>query len=526
MKNLKYIILILFVFNISSCDLDLLDTIPTDRITTDIFWQSEKDAIGASTAIYNYLYSQWKINLGRITDEAHCHNGLSNEGYMEAGIIDAENPSTIASVWANYYTGIAAANYFLDNVDKIKTDNPTIVVRLKGEIRTLRAYCYMDLAFFYGDVPLVLKVLSIEEGREVTRTPVTQIWDFIEEELTAAAEDLPLKQDDVGRITKGAALALKARAMSWCGRFQECVDAAEEVMGLGVYDLYPSFQDLFTYDAQNNIEVILDEQFIKTIRPNGIYNLFAPYSLGNPSDGPMVAIKQILDAFEMKNGKRIDEPDSGYDPYNPKDNRDPRLFYSLITLRDTLLNGNIFNPTPGSGTADELDVYSGSTLTGLLPKKYVNIEDLGTNGNGGCNIIIIRYADILLLYAEAKIELNQIDQSVYDAINKVRQRPDVNQPPIINDGKSQDQLREIVRHERYVELAFEGIRFFDIRRWKIVEDVFLIPIKGYTFVIGGNLWTAIDPSFIRYFDPAKHYLWPIPKKERDLNKNLTQNFGY
>jgi len=526
MKNLKYIILMLFIFNISGCEPDLLDTIPTDRITTEIFWQSEKDALGASTAIYNYLNANSKHNYIRITDEAHCHNGLSSEGYIKAGVIDAENPSTILSVWANRYEGICAANYFLANVDKIETDDPALIPRLKGEVRTLRAYCYMDLAFLYGDVPLILEVIDIDEAREVTRTPVDQIWDFIGQELTAAAADLPLTQKDVGRITKGAALALKARAMSYCGRFQECADAAKAVMDLGVYDLYPSFKNLFTYEAENNIEVILDEQFIKNYRSNNMYNKFAPYSTGNPSDSPIVGVKQILDAFEMKNGMRINEPGSGYDPYNPKANRDPRLSYSLYTMGDTLLNGQIFQPQPGSGTADELGVYSGSTLTGLLPKKYQNIEDLGTSSNSGINIIIIRYADILLLYAEAKIELNQIDQSVYDAINKVRQRPDVGQPAIINDGKTQDQMRDIVRHERYVELAFEGPRFFDIRRWRIAEDVLNVPIEGYTFVIDGNLWTAKDPGFVTNFDPTKHYLWPIPKKERDLNKNLTQNPGY
>ena len=129
-----------------------------------------------------------------------------------------------------------------------------------------------------------------------------------------------------------------------------------------------------------------------------------------------------------------------------------------------------------------------------------------------------------MTYAESKIELDQIDASVYDAINEVRQRPDVNMP-LINQPQTQAELREIVRHERMVELAFEGQRFFDIRRWHIAEEVFNVPIAGLTYVNNGQLETIVQPAFVRSFQ-KRDYLWPIPQKEIDLNGNLNQNEGW
>ncbi len=135
----------------------------------------------------------------------------------------------------------------------------------------------------------------------------------------------------------------------------------------------------------------------------------------------------------------------------------------------------------------------------------------------------MRYAEVLLIYAEAKIELNQIDQSVLDAINLVRQRPDVNMPPITSIS-SQNVMRDILRKERMVEFAFEGLRFFDIRRWRIAEDVMPGDLYGMTYTdASGQLQTISKPSFVRVFDKNKHYLWPIPYREIVLNPNLSQN---
>jgi hypothetical protein len=306
-------------------------------------------------------------------------------------------------------------------------------------------------------------------------------------------------------------------------RYAEAAEAAKAVMDSKVFSLYPSYQHLFSYAAENNNEVILDKQFMKDIYFNGVFGLLAPYS--QTADGSFVPLNKIVDAYEMTNGKQINESGSGFDPYNPYQNRDPRLSYSVYVLGSTLPNGNVYNSKPNSGTGDAIGYKPGSTKTGFNIKKYVNKEDFSNPRNSGINIMLMRYAEVLLSYAEARVELNQIDQSVYDAINEVRQRPDVNLPPIVAP-KTQEELRAIVRHERMVELAFEGQRYFDIRRWGIAEQVMNQPILGMTYADNsGNLVTVRDAS-VRNLDKNRDYLWPIPQKEMNLNKKLDQNPGW
>jgi hypothetical protein len=230
-----------------------------------------------------------------------------------------------------------------------------------------------------------------------------------------------------------------------------------------------------------------------------------------------------VDAFETIDGKSITDPTSGFDPYNPYLKRDPRLRFSVYLDGDPLPSGITFRPIPTSGTADAIGSTYIASTTGFNIKKYLNPEDFANPSNSGINIILLRYAEVLLTYAEAKIELNQLDQTVYDAINAVRNKRDDVKLPNITAGLSQSALRTIVRHERQVELAFEGQRLFDIRRWKIAENVMVGPVYGITYVSNGQLVTVQSVAFNRVFDKSRHYLWPIPQKERNLNPKLVQN---
>ncbi|WP_244228381.1 RagB/SusD family nutrient uptake outer membrane protein [Mucilaginibacter kameinonensis] len=220
----------------------------------------------------------------------------------------------------------------------------------------------------------------------------------------------------------------------------------------------------------------------------------------------------------------MNDAGSGFDPYHPYDNRDPRLRFSVYVDGDLLPSGIAFKPAPNSGTADAIGSTYIASTTGYNIKKYINAEDYANPSNSGINIILLRYAEVLLTLAEAKIELDQIDQSVYDAINTVRNgRSDVKLPNIPT-GLTQEQLRQIVRHERTVELAFEGLHLFDIRRWKTAETVMNGPVYGITYADASNkLVTVQVVSFNRVFDKSRHYLWPIPQKETYLNPNLKQN---
>lgn len=527
MKKLKQTTLLTILLGsiFLGCNKDLLNTIPNDRVTSVIFWGTDQDAVLAANAIYSKLpnpdiFTNWDA----MSDIGHVTLGWRDQSIMEKGAYDA-TIAPVLTIWNNNYAAIQAANIFLGNVDKIEAKDPALISNLKGQVRVLRAFFYINLAELYGDVPLITAEISLEDSRKVTRAPVEQVWDFISTELLGAADLLPVTQAEKGRITKGAALGLAARAMLSAHRYQEAADAAKKVIDLGVYKLYPSYQKLFSYEAENNEEVVFDKQYIKNLQSNNIFSLTTPNSVF-PQVNSFVPTKNAVDAYQMNNGKDITDPTSGFDPKNPYKNRDPRLGYSIFVLGDALPNGKIYDSRPGSGTADGIGFSENTTATGFNVKKYVNVEDMGTPNNCGINIIYLRYAEVLLMYAEAKIELNQIDQSVLDAINAVRQRPDVNMPPIQN-LLSQDDMRKIVRHERLVELAFEGLRYFDIRRWRIAENVIPGIIQGMTYNNDADQLVTISiTGFLKIFDKNRDYLWPIPQTERLMNPSLTQNPGW
>ena len=522
LKNIFFLVMTTFLMQ--GCKKDLLNTVPNDRISTDIFWKTDNDATLAANAVYTYMAESAEHFIGWdcMADIVFTNPTGPQEASIKQGQFNALN-SRISGDWNRNYAGIRAANTFLAHADQVQTTNTALINRLKGEVRTLRAYFYYQLAFLFGDVPLVTTEISVEESGELTRTDVNKVWDFVASELTDAATLLPLKQTEKGRITKGAALAIKARAMLYAGRWQQAADAAKSVMDLNNYSLYSSYKNLFTYPAENNSEVILDIQFVQDVYSNNIFQSFAPKSVN--ANSKWVPTKNIVDAYQMTNGLPITDPASGYDPANPYKNRDPRLGFSIFVPGDILPNGKVFNSLPNSTTGDAVGSSFVVSPTGFNIEKYVNADDLSHPSNCGINIILIRYAEILLTYAEAKIELNQIDASVYDAINKVRQRADVNMPAITT-GKTQSELRDIVRQERMVELAFEGQRFFDIRRWKIAGTVMPGKVYGITYKdAGGNLQTIEVPGWTQIWDD-KNYLWPIPQKEIELNSNLTQNPGW
>jgi hypothetical protein len=203
-------------------------------------------------------------------------------------------------------------------------------------------------------------------------------------------------------------------------------------------------------------------------------------------------------------------------------NRDPRL-YATVIFPGAEFMGTVFNPYPGSPTADRLDRSNfNNTETGFVLKKYVDPEDVTQRNNSGINIIKMRYADVLLMYAEAKIELGEwADPTVAAALNQLRDRVDM--PDVVLT--SQAQAIELLRNERGVELGGEGFRLADIRRWKIAEAVMPGQPEGMDIVEGGNVVTILG-TWQRGFEDPRDYLWPVPVGERDLNPNLAQNPGY
>lgn len=519
MKNIVYIFLL--AVSLSACN--SLETEPTDRIISSYFWNTEADAIMAVNGIYrtlpppaDYMYLDCASDLMWNTKTWEKANYLGN------GSQNAENWAWAESKWRESYQSIQRSNYFLENIDDVENMNPELKNRLKAEARFIRAFHYSDISFFWGDVPLVVNSLDIKTGN-VERTPKVQVLEFVYSELKDIAQYLPESYDgdDIGRVTRGAAKAMLMRAYLRENNYDEAKATAKEIIDMGRYTLFPNYATLFQYDGENNAEIIFDKQYIPTQFNHNLSRILSTRSsLGESS---IVPLRALVDSYEMLNGKAISDPDSGYDPYDPYANRDPRLKQTILTPGDIMQDGNVFNPYPGQtpvGTDAVDNTDYNTSKSGFNFKKYVNEEDLReANNNGHINIVLIRYAEVLLSYAEAKIETNDIDQSVYDAINAIRLRAGM---PEIEFGKSQQELREVVRQERKVEFPLEGIRYFDIRRWKIAEEVIPGQTLGISYIDETGKLVSVRGEE-RKFNPARDYLWPIPAREMNVNRNLVQN---
>jgi len=295
-------------------------------------------------------------------------------------------------------------------------------------------------------------------------------------------------------------------------KYETAAKAAKEVMDLGVYGLFENYENLFLPEYENNKEVIFDRQYVQNAYNSTIGSLidqyFGPLMMGGWE--ALSPTQDLIDAYPCVDGKSIKESKL-YDPAKPFENRDPRLAYSILWDGQELAGKTYDSNGMGNGNA---------TRTGYSMRKYVNPKNDGNNEYGWTNFIYIRYADILLTYAEAQNELKGPDKSVYAAINQVRQRPSVELPPL-PDGLSKEQMREAIRLERRLEFTFEGIHLFDSRSWKTTEADVKKPVYG-KLVDGKHVFIEQ-----RNFNPNRDYLWAIPLTEIDLSKGaLVQNNGY
>jgi len=515
LKNtIKYIGLGYLALGMFSCDQGL-DLLPPGEVSELIYWQQEKDARLAVNGIYVELDGPLMVKeLDGVTDIGfRAPSGPGSLHDVSMGSFDPVN-AAIGSTWDRYFRGVQRANNVLANIDRIEQGNPELLARYEAEARFLRAYFYTQLSSLWGDVPLILEPLEVTA--QVGRTSRSEVVDFVIAELDQIiqGEQLPLSYDqDIGRATLGAAMALKARVAYRNERYAVARDAAQAVMDLGIYELYPNYEELFHYAGQNSSEVIFDRQYTKG---GDTYNAFS-FSAASIGGGSIV--EPIHNLFLKYGYKGPENPD------DPFENLDPRWSYTSYYTGQPI-GTSTFNSLPDSPTADRVRSTEFSTVHGYNLKKWVDYDADESNPNtGSINMILIRYADVLLMYAESKIELNEIDDSVYEVINSVRERPTVEMPPI-TQGKSQAELRAIIRDERAVELAFEGLRLFDMNRWGIGEDK-IGSVEGlYYFNEESGEWDTINSGLNRNFRPERDYLWPIPQAEMDINDVITQNPNY
>ncbi len=524
---------------ISSCkDLDL---VPTDRYTEANYWTSYDKA----NLVLNTAYGQM-IN----PDYFFYNNALSDNAYDgrgdEAGVRSISSGSYDPSLsrlddeWKFHYQGIKTSNVILKYIDRVPDLSAEQRDGIVAQAIFLRAYHYFKLTTWWGDVPYFTHEISIEESRKIKRTPHDVIIDSILNNLDRAEKMLPVNTaytgDDIGRISKGAAIALKARIHLYEGDWEGVVTECKKLIGTdqnGSYSLFPSYAGLFLPKNENNAEVILSSGYVPELRTYRELVDMVPISAGARLNA-LAPTQELVNSYLMTNGKAIDQAGSGFDKAHPYQDRDPRLTATIVyhgyqwEEPDGSTKTIYIKPgsDPNQSAPDEYKPGTVSSPTGYYVRKYY--DPTANNFNSGLDLIVIRYADVLLMYAEAENELGNFNEADWNTtIRALRERAGFTDAAALNYNSAwtQTQLREIIRTERKCELALEGLRIFDIRRWKIADSV----MNGY--VHGARFGTpGVDDGFIRAatrtFDPSRHYLWPVPRNEEALNPNLGQNPGW
>lgn len=490
------------VLILTSCS-KFLNKEPLDQLSSQTFWQTQQDADMALAGVYNRLTSStfdyqqmmWSI-LGGDADYSQQSQGSSSLQTLAAGVITPTSGGLVSSIYDDCYNGISSCNFFLANIGRTPISDET-KTQYEAQVRFLRALSYFTLTNFYGGVPLYTAPVTVEEAR-IKQSTVAEVDTQIYKDLDFAIANLPNTQYS-GYAVKGSALALKAKVLLYNEQYSKAAEVANEIIQSGVFHLCDNYQSLFLKSEQiNNPEIIFSSKFLNP-------NYYSDQDIEIGWWGLINPRQEFVNAFECTDGQPISTSPL-YDPNHPFKNRDPRLAYTVARVSQALVNS--------AGDSVYLNGSGGSSsVTGYEALKGVNLDaypyDYSTKSDQ--DWVLLRYAGVLLMYAEAENEAVGPDASVYAAINMVRARPSVNMPPL-PQGLNQGQMREAIREERRVELGLEGDRYLDIKRWKIAQTY--IP-------------TLVDPGGThRQFDPNKNYLFPFSQSEIDANPKLVQNPGY
>jgi hypothetical protein len=520
-----------------SCS-DFMDTYPYDALSPTTTWQTETDAEKFLTGCYDGWirgedFAEWECH-SDIGFSFHTHEGNRVIGN---GSLTASNPGS--SVYS--YTRIRRCITFLENIDNVEFADEAKKKDMVAQVKTIRAYDYFKMGFRYGGVPIIKSFKDADEAK-VPRNTEDEVKKYIYDELDAAIPDFGTASKARGYVTQGAALAVKMRSALYWGDYQRALDAAKAIKALNVYELDNSYANLFTLDGRDSKEIILSVQHLK---PNKVEWIITLLNNGDGGWGSMVPTGNLIDMYEMADGKTKDEAGSEYDPTHPFSNRDPRMAMTVLYPGQEW-NGGVLNTLDetvnGEKNPNHPTSADNASKTCLTWAKYIApLEQYGGDyDNTNMCQIVFRYAEALLTIAEASNELSGPSDEVYDALDEVRTR--VNMPEVDRTTYStKETLRELIRRERTVELAGEGHRRADILRWKdaggkmLAETVLNGPLNR---MIGTVNYTETDPYKRATIDPTApvkiedriflsymRYL-PIPQSNINNNPQLEQNTGY
>ncbi|WP_282039889.1 RagB/SusD family nutrient uptake outer membrane protein [Saccharicrinis aurantiacus] len=510
---LSYVLAFLFILSLSGCSDDFLNKNPQDKLNSGNFWKTKTDAELALAGCYSQFQAQCYANSNvtywiypimlqgweELTDNAY---GSRDNGFRDL-VIGNYNPNgdskrVIKTLYPVSYNAINSCNLFLENIEQlVDVMSADEINQMKGEVMFLRAYAYYYLGACYGDVPIRVDATTIENQYTAKSTQI-EVFEQCIKDIDMAIPMLSDKMYD-GHVMRGAAQTLKAKVLLYMATdYAGAAAAAKSVIDSKHYSLVDDYSSLFVDGSQDN-----NPEIIYSIK---MYNIEGESPGSKKSHQNVIArwgnlhpTQEFIDAFECTDGKPITESPL-YDEANPTINRDPRM---ELIIQPQWFDEVEINP-----------VFGFVFVKGISQTMFDNPQDIF---NDGTDYVHLRYADVLLMYAEAMIEDNKgSDATVLEAINTVRARAygvgitETDKYPSITTTAT-DELRDIVRYERRVELALENSRYFDLKRWGIAEQV----LNGFEG----------DPVNNRVFE-KRHYKWPLPQTALDNNPELVQNSDY
>ena len=548
-----------------------LDVAPLAKGSVETWYSTEDEIIMSVNDLYQDIFFPLKVNAegpDACTDDWMYRETLNP---VVGATITGEWKIANEDYWLNSYKAITRCNTLLVNLERAADKiAPAILSQYEAEVKFIRACQYSRLISYFENVVYYTEPLDIDEAFKLGQSPKNDVLQKIYEDFDFAIENLPVEYTGsaLKKATKGAALGMKARIALYSEDYTTAKTATSACMSLGIYKLHPDFTSLFlTGTGYSDEFVFVQPRSVEYKVTVGIQD-FIPRNKGGWA--AWAPTWDLFCAFLCTDGLPIDESPL-FDPQQPFKNRDPRCTATIVEFNTPHL-GFMYEPHPDSlevmnfGTGkrqvnnDTRSNAQFASFNGLLWKKGVDESWIGNNWQAAPTKMTLRYADVLLMYAEAKLKLGEIDQSALDAINEVRARAygvdksDVTGYPPVTTTNSKELMR-IIMTERRMEFAYEGIRYMDIIRWRLAEKVLNKPNYGMLDpdalrekVVNPGLWffpetPVIDEDGIadftamynkgliklitqRQFDKNRQYLWPIPSKDIVINNNIKQNPGY
>ncbi|WP_420146829.1 RagB/SusD family nutrient uptake outer membrane protein [Spirosoma sp.] len=521
MKLQKYLVLGFAALSLTACS-DFLKENPEAFISEDQYYKTQADAINAVNAVYFMLNSGgssvqtpyntlFNTGMNMAGDDEDPGPGATNPDVRSLAVLAHSSTNLrVYELWQQHYAAIKKANVVLEKVPAIEFD-ATLKARLLGEAKFLRALYYFNLVRLYGDVPLITEYQKFVNASDyaIARTPSAQIYAQIEKDLTEAAGVLPASYSspDAGRATAGAARALLAKVyltkaslpLNLTTHYQDAVKKAEEALsaadgGTGTYgyNLFANYADVFLPATKNGVEHIFSAQFKSNALGQG--NNENPRTILSSIPGLSGNYAHMVRYYTNGNDKFY----SIYKLYSPNDKR-----------RDVTFVRYFVSPTNGRRYA--LPITNSTVPNDSTPffHKWWDPNSTSVTSESAANVPILRYAELLLIHAEAENEANGPTAKAYKSLNRVRNRAGL---PDITPRLTKDQFREAVYLDRRLEVVFEYQRWFDLIRQKDASG-------KSTFVTNLHKVGKTNAA-------DKHRLYPIPQSEIDNNALITQNPGY